>query len=85
MSQRYSNRVRIGNWSEDFELERLRMQDFLRRKASGDLTVTKFQARISKTIAPVALNASADGNVHFGDTILLYSVKVRRRHVHAST
>jgi hypothetical protein len=46
IAQRYSNRVRIGNWSEDFELERLRMQDFLLRKSRGELTVTKFQVRV---------------------------------------
>jgi hypothetical protein len=34
------------------------------------------QARISKTMEPVPLTPSADGNVHFGDAILLYSVQV---------
>ena len=76
VSQRYSNRVRIGNWSEDFELERIRMQDFLLKKSRGELTVTKFQARIGKTMVPVPLTPSDDGNVHFGDSILLYSVQV---------
>ena len=36
---RFSNQVKIGNWSEDLELETLKLKDYLSKKEDGALLV----------------------------------------------
>jgi len=42
---RFSKQVRIGNWSEDQELEELRLKDYLKKKECGQLLVNARQAK----------------------------------------
>jgi len=38
---KYSYNTRIGNWSEEWELEESKKKDYLARKDMGQLTTTK--------------------------------------------
>jgi len=42
---RFSNTVRIGNWSEDADLEDLKLKDYLMKKEEGDLLVNAKQKK----------------------------------------
>ena len=76
VSQRYSNKVKIGNWNEDSIIERIKIQEFLEKKIQGTLMVTAMQQKLSHSLQPIKLSTSDDGNLKYGDSILLYSVNV---------
>ncbi len=42
---RYSQQVKIGSWSEDLELDSLKLQDYLSLKESGNLLVNAKQKK----------------------------------------
>lgn len=71
----YNHHVKIGNWSEDNDLNELRMKEYLHRKQTGGLLVHKVQAHMSKSLAEVDLTESKDGLIRLGDSIMLYSVR----------
>lgn len=73
--QTYRSDTRIHNWSEDV----IRIEDdlatFQRRRAGGELLLTKLHAKMAAACAPVQLTpAHADGYLRYGDTITLHSV-----------
>ena len=41
----FQHSCRIGNWSEDMELKQARLKDFVAKKETGSLAVSKMQAR----------------------------------------
>lgn len=53
------------------------MKDYLARKAAGQLLITKYQAKMNHSLQPVELSTSTDGCVHFGDRVLVYSVRTQ--------
>jgi len=67
----YASKVKVGNWSEDVELETARLKDFLARKDRGELKCTKAEARFARALAGVDLRGRGDGLVHFGDSVML--------------
>ena len=67
----YNPHVRVGNWNEDIALEQEKIKDFLRRKETGDLSLSKTQNFLAKNTSPAELSHTADGNVHLGDRVLL--------------
>lgn len=75
ISQRYSYKCKIGNWSEDQQLEALKLKEFLDKKAKGQLTITAYQQRLKHCLQSVNLTNSQDGFIHFGDQILCYNAK----------
>jgi len=68
---KYHHKTRLGNWSEEQELEETKLKDFLKRKEEGNLYSTKLQQKLDKSLLKVSLTYSKDGLVHFGDHIML--------------
>ena len=38
---KFSSKTRVGNWSEDFELSQHQQKEYLHKKDTGVLTITK--------------------------------------------
>jgi len=68
---RFHHRTRIGNWSEDQELEEIRLKDFLAQKEGGHLRVTAKQRQLEECLRPEQLSASRDGALRFGQKVML--------------
>uniref|UniRef100_A0A7S1WX31 Uncharacterized protein n=1 Tax=Alexandrium catenella TaxID=2925 RepID=A0A7S1WX31_ALECA len=68
---RYNARTRVGNWSEDLELEEIKLKDYLKKKESGSLIVTAKQQQLEASLAPAELSASPDGMLHFGHRVMI--------------
>lgn len=71
----YTHKCRIGNWSEEQELQETQMKEYLHRKEHGQLLVHSVQQHLNQSLHEVDLSYSQDGNVHFGDSVMMYSVK----------
>mmetsp|Transcript_69761 Transcript_69761/g.204178 ORF Transcript_69761/g.204178 Transcript_69761/m.204178 type:complete len:308 (-) Transcript_69761:91-1014(-) len=68
---KYHHRTRIGNWSEDLELDEIKLKDYLKKKESGSLIVTAKQQQLEASLAPAELSASPDGALRFGHKVML--------------
>mmetsp|Transcript_76335 Transcript_76335/g.247197 ORF Transcript_76335/g.247197 Transcript_76335/m.247197 type:complete len:314 (-) Transcript_76335:64-1005(-) len=68
---KYHHRTRIGNWSEDLELDEIKLKDYLKKKETGSLIVTAKQQQLEASLAPAELSASPDGLLHFGQSVML--------------
>mmetsp|Transcript_64514 Transcript_64514/g.181513 ORF Transcript_64514/g.181513 Transcript_64514/m.181513 type:complete len:300 (-) Transcript_64514:120-1019(-) len=68
---KYHHKVRIGNWSEDLELEEIRLKDYLKKKETGSLIVTAKQQQLEASLAPAELSPSPDGMLQFGMRVML--------------
>mmetsp|Transcript_121512 Transcript_121512/g.389088 ORF Transcript_121512/g.389088 Transcript_121512/m.389088 type:complete len:290 (-) Transcript_121512:151-1020(-) len=70
---RFHHRTKIGNWSEDQELEEIRLKDYLAKKESGQLFVTAKQRQLEEALVPERLSETPDGVLRFGQTVMLLS------------
>jgi hypothetical protein len=70
----YKRNTCIGNWNEDRELNSYQTKQFLQKRANGELLVTQVQNLLNSCLQEVEPSYSADGFVHFGDTVMVYSV-----------
>ena len=71
---RFTGKCRIGNWSEDMELDEVLLKAYLQKRQNGDLKLDKFQARLDVALAPCELSrVSDDGYVRFGDLMRITS------------
>lgn len=68
---RFNHRTKIGNWSEDLELEEIRLKDFLKKKENGSLMVTAKQRQLESSLLPVEVSGSPDGLLRFGQRVML--------------
>lgn len=69
---RYTPNVLIGNWSEETELKRTVLKDFLQRKEQGTLQIDRFSERMGIALREVELTKAANDHfVHFGDLLQL--------------
>lgn len=68
---KYNHVTRIGNWSEDQELEELRLKDYLKKKETGTLCVTQKQKQIAECMTADELSATPDGVIRFGNKVQL--------------
>ena len=71
MSGKYKPVTRVGNWSEDIEMEQEKVHDFLRKKHEGSLVVISKQQRLERALKPVSTKVSTDCILRFGDKIML--------------
>ncbi|CAD7936759.1 unnamed protein product [Amoebophrya sp. A120] len=73
---RFSNRTRLGNWSEDTDLDQLKLKDYLMKKEEGDLLVNAKQKKLEAALGPVTLTpAPEDKIIKFGSTVMLVNHK----------
>jgi len=70
---KYQHRVRIGNWSEDLELEEIKLKDYLKKKESGSLLVNVKQKQLEESLMVSELSATDDGVLHFGNMVMLFN------------
>lgn len=70
----FGNATRVGNWSEDYELQQHRVKAYMEKKETGSLAVSKMQQKFMHHLAPVELTKSAAGDsVQYGMTLLLWN------------
>lgn len=74
VSNSYNHGVKISNWNEDKQLSELKLAEFLKRKQNGELLVSQVQAHLNSSLAEVPLTESKDGYLHYGDSVMLFSV-----------
>jgi len=70
----YQSKVKIGNWSEDLELDAAKLKSYLMKKERGELKCTQAEDRFAHALQPAMLQPKAnDGYVHFGDVVMLFN------------
>lgn len=70
---KFGSSCRIGNWSEDIELEEIKLKDYLKKKEGGNLVVLAKQAKLQRSLQPMGLSVPEDGVLRFGMTIMIYN------------
>jgi hypothetical protein len=70
---KYQHRVRIGNWSEDLELEEIKLKDYLKKKEQGSLLVNAKQKQLEESLMQAELTPTPDGALRFGCKVMLFS------------
>lgn len=70
---KYQHRVRIGNWSEDLELEEIKLKDYLKKKETGSLLVNAKQKQLEECLMRAQLDPTPDGALRFGCKVMLFS------------
>ena len=80
----YHPRVRIGNWSEDLEIEEARLKFFAEQKKEGLLPSNLMKNKFDQHLQPTKLTPlriSDDENtvhsVHFGDRVMLFNQQTK--------
>lgn len=68
---KFNHKTRIGNWSEDLELEEIKLKDYLKKKETGSLIVTAKQQQLESCLKQDELSSSSDGLLHFGMKAML--------------
>jgi len=68
----FSVPCRVGNWAEDEYLGVLQTQSHIAKGETGMLTSQQLDGTVGSALTPAMLTgAPADGNVRFGDTVML--------------
>ncbi|ESO94558.1 hypothetical protein LOTGIDRAFT_203924 [Lottia gigantea] len=67
----YNPSVRVGNWNEDIQLEEDTLKDFLDKREKGELLTQKSSNLAAVALQKKNLSISQDGNIRFGDVIML--------------
>ncbi|XP_036068286.1 cilia- and flagella-associated protein 161 isoform X2 [Oryzias melastigma] len=75
----YRSKVKVGNWTEDELLQKDAMQEYLEKKEKGELYVQKIDLLRQNMLQPVNLSVTTDGDVHFGDVVMLVNVGAGNR------
>jgi hypothetical protein len=70
---KYQHRVRIGNWSEDLELEEIKLKDYLKKKEYGSLLVNAKQKQLEECLMRSDLTPTPDGFLQFGGKVMLFN------------
>ena len=68
---KYSAKTRVGNWSEDIDFSQHGQRDYLDKKAKGKLIINQTQEKFAKAFQRVPHSYSHDGQIRFGDNIML--------------
>lgn len=70
---KYQHRVRIGNWSEDLELDEIKLKDYLKKKETGALLVNSKQKQLEECLMKAELTPTPDGFLQFGGKVMLFN------------
>jgi hypothetical protein len=70
---KYNHKVRCGNWSEDQELEEIKLKDYLKQKEMGGLSVTLKQQQLESSLVQEKLSPTQGGLLHFGDRVMMFN------------
>merc|ERR1712193_148706 len=69
--QKYAHKCRIGNWSEDLELEEIKLKDFLKKKETNSLLVNAKQTQLEESLQVAELSEDPEGKMRFGHRFML--------------
>lgn len=72
---KYSHKTKIGNWYEDLERKEERMKKYIKDKEENKLAVNLTQQKYAKSFKKVPHSYSADGQLRFGDKVMLLNKK----------
>ncbi|XP_054476720.1 cilia- and flagella-associated protein 161 [Anoplopoma fimbria] len=75
----YRTNVRIGNWNEDLRLEEDAKKEYLEKKERGELFAQKVDFLKQNILSPVNLTVTTDGNLHFGNVVMLVNMGGEKR------
>ncbi|XP_054894340.1 cilia- and flagella-associated protein 161 [Poeciliopsis prolifica] len=70
----YQPKVKIGNWVEDLVLKEDTIKEFLHKRERGELLSQKVDFLKQNILEPVNLSATVNGQVRFGDVVMLVNV-----------
>ncbi|XP_037539591.1 cilia- and flagella-associated protein 161 [Nematolebias whitei] len=70
----YQSKAKAGNWREDQVLEETKMKEYLEKKEKGELVAQKVDLLKQNILQPVNLSVTNDGNLHFGDVVMLVNM-----------
>eukprot|EP01012_Entosiphon_sulcatum_P040150 TRINITY_DN5379_c0_g1_i1.p1 TRINITY_DN5379_c0_g1~~TRINITY_DN5379_c0_g1_i1.p1 ORF type:complete len:296 (-),score=73.48 TRINITY_DN5379_c0_g1_i1:674-1561(-) len=74
----FRSRTMIGNWSEEIQLQEERLREWLRKRAQGALFSQQIGDKFRRHLAEAFVSPQhADGNLRFGDTVLLQNAHTR--------
>lgn len=74
---KFHHRVRIGNWSEDLELDDIKLKDYLMKKETGSLLVNAKARQLEESLRSAEISLSPSGVLHIGDCVMLFSHQSR--------
>ncbi|EGR27077.1 hypothetical protein IMG5_201940 [Ichthyophthirius multifiliis] len=77
VDSKYQYTCRIGNWSEEQELDEYKMKEYLRKKERQNLVSTQQEEKLYTSLNDAALTYSQDGLIRFGDRIMLQSLSAQ--------
>ncbi|XP_019934366.1 cilia- and flagella-associated protein 161 isoform X2 [Paralichthys olivaceus] len=66
--------VKVGNWTEDLLLEEAAKKEFLEKEERGEHSFQKKDLIRENLLRPVNLSMTNDGQLHFGDVVMLVNV-----------
>lgn len=69
----YNNKVNVGNWVEDRNLEEEALKEFIVNRESGTLNCQKNSITFKKALSPVELNIAHSGYVPYGKIINIFN------------
>ena len=68
---KYSFKTRVGNWSEDIDLDTHQKREYLYKKDKGALVINQTQQKFAKAFQRVPLTYTNDNQLRFGDNVML--------------
>ncbi|XP_005802091.1 cilia- and flagella-associated protein 161 [Xiphophorus maculatus] len=70
----YQPKVKTGNWFEDLLIKEDTIKEFLNKRGRGELLSQKVDFLKQNILKPVNLSATVNGQLHFGDVVMLVNV-----------
>ncbi|XP_008410615.1 cilia- and flagella-associated protein 161 [Poecilia reticulata] len=77
--RQYQPKVKTGNWFEDLVLKEETITEFLNKRSRGELLSQRVDFLKQNILAHVNLSATFDGQLRFGDVVMLVSVGGQNR------
>ncbi|KRX04879.1 MIR motif [Pseudocohnilembus persalinus] len=74
---KFKHQTRLGNWSEEWELEETKMKDYLKAKEQTVLGTVSRERKLQLSLQKASLTYSKSGIVTFGDHIMLANEKTQ--------
>ena len=68
---KYSHKTRIGNWSEDMELQDIQRSNYNAKKTGEGLPFSKTLSKYQQSYRQVPWTYHADGNLRWGDSVMI--------------
>lgn len=68
---KFSCVTRIGNWQEEIALEEAKVENFVKKAATGNLSLRRLENKLAICTEIVPHTFSPDGLIRFGDSVIL--------------